>query len=106
MSTREELEATLDKLMSFDAMMKSMMETRNSMIKLDMAAGTPITVSPTTIGMLRDEFISKLRVELPDEAFSVYVDAMTNYAPKIVTTLEHIGEIIQAQTETENNVQM
>lgn len=106
MSTREELEAKLDQSMDFNAMMKGMVETRNSMIKLDMAGGIPITVSPTTIAMLRDEFISKLRVELPDAEFSVYVDAMTNFAPKVITTLEHIGEVIQAQSEVDSNVQM
>ena len=106
MSTREELEAKLDKSMNFNGMMKGMMDTRNSMINVEMVGGTPITVNSSTIAMLRDEFIAKLRVELPDEGFSAYVNAMTNYSPNIITSLEHIDAVIQAQTEADQYVPM
>ena len=106
MSTREELEAQLNESMDFSGMMKNMMETRNSMLNLEMVEGTPITVNTSTIDMLKEEFIAKLRVLLPDEEFKVYTAAMVEHAPKIVEALDHISEVIAAQMESSNNVQM
>lgn len=104
--SRKEIEARLSEIAAIPALVENTVETINSMINLEMIEGDLITFSNVIKEALIDELFSKLETLMSDEDLEEYVVTLEKHSGKLISAVEHVTEVVKAQAEKRDYVQM
>lgn len=104
--SRKEIEARLSDIAAIPEVVEHIVETTNSMINLEMIEGDLITFNSIIKEALIDELFSKLETLMSDEDLEEYVAVLEKHSEKLISAVEHITEVVKAQSEKSDYVQM
>ena len=104
--SRKELEARMSDIVAIPEVVANIVKTTNAMINLEMIEGDLITFNSVIKEALIDELFSKLETLMSDEDLEEYVVALEKHSEKIISAMEHVTEVVKAQSEKSDYVQM